>query len=577
MATPKVTITCERCGSSRFSQGDERYAVCMDCGIESQEMMNTTFGDWAEEQRTYMNAGSTRLLRRRLVGVGERSARGKKRGKPADATRQPPRTAAKTDALGRVARAIARALVDDCGVDGAAVPAVDAAWRAYAARVARAPAPEPAAAPAGPVKKKRRPSAHPEAARSRWRRAGGTGDSCAASEDDSDAPPPPPPGDSQDSDAPPPPPPPDDSDSDAPPPPPDGAFLDADARSALAIESVLPLVYAACRRGAIDLSPCDLSAWAAHGVIPYLTAWRDALDDATRDRLGPGGARHLSPPRAPTPGEIAIAAEARFAVYEADDDDPNAERWPPLDPGAAARNAARALVDGPALRERLGAQTARVLALAAAADGGARVTEPRALAALVVAATRYHPGRVAVAAAGAALVTGRRRWPLEDGAALAAGDAAAYAAFATGVLAPKGRPTGAAMTLDRLADALERRAAAAEGDAALEDAALDRVLAALADDDDAPRPLAPPAALVEAYGPNVAAAAADLERLCAARLVCPPDTVAAAVAAVRDAVDAAVYADDRADDDHADRLDADAEERCNTGTIETPPRQPPPP
>ena len=51
-----------------------------------------------------------------------------------------------------------------------------------------------------------------------------------------------------------------------------------------------------------------------------------------------------------------------------------------------------------------------------------------------------------------------------------------------------------------------------------------------------------------------------LQSLGAERLQCPPGVFRAVMDDVRDAVDAAIFADDRSDSEHAARLDADARE-----------------
>ena len=58
--------------------------------------------------------------------------------------------------------------------------------------------------------------------------------------------------------------------------------LDADAYASVGMEAVLPLVYDACRRAHIPVSACDLSRWSWHGVLPYLSAWRAGLVEASR-------------------------------------------------------------------------------------------------------------------------------------------------------------------------------------------------------------------------------------------------------------------------------------------------------
>ena len=59
---------------------------------------------------------------------------------------------------------------------------------------------------------------------------------------------------------------------------------------------------------------------------------------------------------------------------------------------------------------------------------------------------------------------------------------------------------------------------------------------------------------------GVGADCGALVELGAERLQCPPGVFRAVMDDVRDAVDAAIFADDRSDSEHAARLDADARE-----------------
>ena len=488
-------MICERCGSKRFdTEHDGRYAVCLDCGMESQEFQNTAFDAWEEEAALYTSGG--RLLRRREK-TGRKSGATNKKARP-----PLPELDALLDGLGAVARAVAGALVRDCGVAEGCVAAVDEAWRAYAAAARRGDGGAPAA------KRRKVPSASRDAARSRERRRRLKGEQGPAPRL-----------------------------PDAPPPPPDdgvdGAARDADARENAGVEAVLPLVYAACRRGAVDLSACDLSAWAWAGAIPYLGCWRRGLGDDARRRLGPGGALLFAPERAPAPGEILLAAELRFA---------GGAPWPPLADDAGLAAAARALVaDGP-LREALGAGAARLLRLARAAGDDGPAGDARAAAALVAAARRYYaPGELRGAAEPPAVP-----WAL-GGAARAP---AAYAAFVAGALrdrVPSTDPSRAAG--DRFADALDARARAVDagengdgGDDGADEG--DDDAAAGADDADAGDADDGAAALL--------VAAAD-------RLDCPPPLLEGQVARLEAAVDAAVAAGDRR---LGDDLDADRAARC---------------
>ena len=58
-------LRCENCGSTRFTLADDaRAAVCEECGVESQDYLNTSLDDWGEESRNYQAGGT---LRRRRV------------------------------------------------------------------------------------------------------------------------------------------------------------------------------------------------------------------------------------------------------------------------------------------------------------------------------------------------------------------------------------------------------------------------------------------------------------------------------------------------------------------------------
>ena len=133
-----------------------------------------------------------------------------------------------------------------------------------------------------------------------------------------------------------------------------------------------------------------------------------------------------------------------------------------------------------------------------------------------------HPRRADDAAAYAAFVSARERRSRGDRTADAAGEAA----------------------LEAYADALDRRAA--QLDAGPPPARPRR-----------DRPLAPPVVVTRG---GVGADAGALLTLGAERLQCPPGVFRAVMDDVRDAVDAAIFADDRSDSEHAARLDDDARE-----------------
>ena len=509
--TRAAGLRCKNCGSTHFETPDAgRGAVCRECGVESQDYLNTAFEDWGEESQLYQGGNKSKVLRRTTYVSGDRKRR-KGRKKKASAALS---FAARLAATEKVVAAVATALVRDCGVDAAAERAVAAAWAAYAARARRgaaaaevenddAPAPAPTAeAPPAPAEEGNAKKKEGGAARLRRKRQR----------------------------------------EPRPPRPPQAPVdLDADAYASVGMEAVLPLVYDACRRAQIPVSACDLSRWSWHGVLPYLSAWRAGLDEASREALGRRAAHNFSPRRAPGPGEIVYVAELRFSPY-------HGAAWRPMGPAEACALHAAAIVDGGPFRRFVAARAERLLRLAAHAAPELRVTEPRALAAVCLALLRYADGFVVGPGADGTFPV--LPWSQADAAThpRRADDAAAYAAF---VSARERRSRG-----DRTADAAGEAALEAYADA------LDRRAAQL---DAGPpparprrdRPLAPPVVVTRG---GVGADAGALLTLGAERLQCPPGVFRAVMDDVRDAVDAAIFADDRSDSEHAARLDADARE-----------------
>lgn len=542
-------LRCRNCGSTRFETPDaSQSAVCIDCGVESQDFLNTAFEDWGEESKLYKKEKGNVLRRHTYVSADKRRRKGRKKKESAAIS-----FAARLAATGHVVASIATALVRDCGVDAAAKGAVAAAWTAYAARARRgaaaaevendeAPAPAPAAADEAPAETDEAPpedwfaSQDSQDSQDEPPADATTQDDVEAARAEGDkkkeggaarlrrkrqrAPRAPRPEESPVVD------------------------LDADAYKSVGMEAVLPLVYDACRRAQIPVLACDLSRWSWHGLLPYLSAWRSGLDEAPREALGRPAAHNFSPRRAPGPGEIVYVAELRFCPY-------HDTAWRPMGPAEACALHAEAIVDGGAFRRFVVARAARLLRLATHAAPELRVTEPRALAAVCLACCRYADGFVV----GPGTDDGTfpvLPWTEADAAInpRSADDAAAYSTF---VSARERRP---ASQRDHAADIVGEAALEAYADA------LDRRAAQL---DAGPpparprrrRPLAPDAVVSRG---GVGADAGALVSLGAERLQCPPGVFRAVMDDIRDAVDAATFADDRSDPEHAARLDHDTRE-----------------
>mmetsp|Transcript_1582 Transcript_1582/g.2405 ORF Transcript_1582/g.2405 Transcript_1582/m.2405 type:complete len:570 (-) Transcript_1582:55-1764(-) len=84
------------------------------------------------------------------------------------------------------------------------------------------------------------------------------------------------------------------------------------ATEALHTESLLPLLYLAIRCEGIPISAFDLERWSSFGSLPFMTMWRDGLDDTDRENFK-DKPFFFAPVTVPQADTIAIAAELRFA------------------------------------------------------------------------------------------------------------------------------------------------------------------------------------------------------------------------------------------------------------------------
>ena len=506
--TRAAGLKCRNCGSTNFETPEAgRGAVCRECGVESQDYLNTAFEDWGEESQLYQGGNKSKVLRRTTYVAADRKRRKGRKKKESAALS----FAARLAATEKVVAAVATALVRDCGVDAAAERAVAAAWTAYAARARgrgrgrerrragagarrrgttrarrggqrqeeggrrRAP---PAQAPAGAAAAAAAAGAgRPRRRRVRERRHGGR----AA---------------------------------------PRVRRVSTGSNTRLGLRPE-PLVLA--RRAAV---PVGVAGRPGRGVA--------------RGARAAGGAQLLAAPRAGPGRDRLRRGAALFSVPR--------RGVAPDGPGGglrAARGRGRRRRPVPALRRGAGG---RLLRLAAHAAPELRVTEPRALAAVCLALLRYADGFVV--GPGAEGTFPVLPWSQADAAThpRRADDAAAYAAF---VSARERRPRGdrtadaaGEAALEAYADALDRRAAQLDAGPPLARPRRDR-------------PLAPPVVVTRG---GVGADAGALLTLGAERLQCPPGVFRAVMDDVRDAVDAAIFADDRSDSEHAARLDDDARE-----------------
>ena len=115
--TRAAGLRCKNCGSTHFETPDAgRGAVCRECGVESQDYLNTAFEDWGEESQLYQGGNKSKVLRRTTYVAADRKRRKGRKKKESAALS----FAARLAATEKVVAAVATALVRDYGVDAAA-------------------------------------------------------------------------------------------------------------------------------------------------------------------------------------------------------------------------------------------------------------------------------------------------------------------------------------------------------------------------------------------------------------------------------------------------------------------------
>ena len=74
--TRATGLKCRNCGSTRFETPEAgRGAVCRECGVESQDYLNTAFEDWGEESQLYQGGNKSKVLRRTTYVAAARQRR----------------------------------------------------------------------------------------------------------------------------------------------------------------------------------------------------------------------------------------------------------------------------------------------------------------------------------------------------------------------------------------------------------------------------------------------------------------------------------------------------------------------
>jgi hypothetical protein len=67
-----------RCGGSEFTMSEtDAFAVCVGCGTQARETINTAWNDWAEEQGTYGSFAARGGVRVRRLRRNRRGAKAK--------------------------------------------------------------------------------------------------------------------------------------------------------------------------------------------------------------------------------------------------------------------------------------------------------------------------------------------------------------------------------------------------------------------------------------------------------------------------------------------------------------------
>lgn len=248
-------MRCFQCGGSNFRTDDDALrAVCLQCGMESQHLLNTTFDDWDEERAMYERGSSGKTFKR-----SARKARVRKtRGMVFPELPPEPDVAAKLEALWEVAVECASALVSRCDVKvGDVVGTLKQTWRKLSTEVADC---DPS----------RLTEMKPQWKSSRNKKSVRAIQSGPPSLNRND-----------------------------------------ELCDCLRMETVLGALYYACRVERAAVAAWDIERWVHVGLVPWLAGW-SALRAETRAKFA-GRAKLFQPRRVPSPSLIALLAEVRIA------------------------------------------------------------------------------------------------------------------------------------------------------------------------------------------------------------------------------------------------------------------------
>ena len=87
--TRAAGLRCKNCGSTNFETPEAgRGAVCRECGVESQDYLNTAFEDWGEESQLYQGGNKSKVLRRTTYVAADRKRRKGRKISPIFTTRR---------------------------------------------------------------------------------------------------------------------------------------------------------------------------------------------------------------------------------------------------------------------------------------------------------------------------------------------------------------------------------------------------------------------------------------------------------------------------------------------------------
>lgn len=250
-----MALRCMQCGGSNFRTDDDAlHAVCLQCGMESQHSLNTTFDDWEEERAMYERGTSRRTYKRSI-----RKARIKKsRGVVFPELPPEPDVATKLEALWEVAAECASALVSRCDVKiGDIVGTLKQTWLKLSTEVSDCD-------PSSLTKMK------PQWKSSRNKKSPGELRSGPPSLNRND-----------------------------------------ELCDCVRMETVLGALYYACRVERAAVAAWDIERWVHVGLVPWLAGW-SALRAETRAKFA-GRAKLFQPRRVPSPSLIALLAEVRVA------------------------------------------------------------------------------------------------------------------------------------------------------------------------------------------------------------------------------------------------------------------------